>query len=179
MYEITRIIHIDAGHRIADHTSECRHLHGHRYEIHATCQAAALRSSGPERGMVVDFAVVKEELTKLIADPCDHGLIVDAEDRTITTMLGIADADVQWVNRNQTARTASNSAGFKIYLTPFPPTCEHLSRHWYELMSAALHARTKGHVTMKKVRVYETPNSYADFPSVITPSITENDKGTA
>ncbi len=165
MFEITRIINIDAGHRIPDHTSECRHLHGHRYEIHVTCGSQVLRNSGPEKGMVLDFAVVKEELINQIAEPCDHGLIIDAEDRTITTMLGVADADIQWVSENRMARPVQNIAGLKLYMTPFPPTCEHLAKHWYEIMSAALHTRTGGHVTVKKVRVYETPNSYADFPS--------------
>jgi 6-pyruvoyltetrahydropterin/6-carboxytetrahydropterin synthase len=164
MYEITRKVCIDAGHRIPDHTSECRNLHGHRYEIHATCQAGDLQTSGPERGMVIDFSVVREELEKQISHSCDHGLIVDADDETMTQMLGISKGDIQWVKEHGAAKAVSNVAGFKIYLVPFPPTCEHLAKHWYAIMSDALKTRTNGRVHTKKIRVYETPNSYADFP---------------
>jgi 6-pyruvoyltetrahydropterin/6-carboxytetrahydropterin synthase len=165
MYEITRKISIDAGHRIPDHMSECRHLHGHRYEIHATCQSKTLQASGPEKGMVVDFAVLREELENQITALCDHGLIIDVDDQTVTQMLGVPEIDIQWVKRQGAAKAVSNVADFKVYLVPFPPTSEHLAKHWYELMSASLKARTDGHVTVKKIRVYETPNCYADFPS--------------
>ena len=33
---ITRRLEFDAGHRIPDHASQCRHLHGHRYAIEVT-----------------------------------------------------------------------------------------------------------------------------------------------
>ena len=34
--QITRRLEFDAGHRIPDHQSQCRHLHGHRYAIEIT-----------------------------------------------------------------------------------------------------------------------------------------------
>lgn len=115
--------------------------------------------------MVIDFSVVKEELQERISRLCDHGLIVDADDETMTEMLGISEVDVQWVKNHGAAKAVSNVVGFKVYLVPFPPTCEHLAQHWYAIMSAALTTRTNGHVHVKKIRVYETPNCYADFPS--------------
>ena len=33
---ITRRLEFDAGHRIPDHQSQCRHLHGHRYAMEIT-----------------------------------------------------------------------------------------------------------------------------------------------
>jgi 6-pyruvoyltetrahydropterin/6-carboxytetrahydropterin synthase len=33
---ITRRLEFDAGHRIPDHASQCRHLHGHRYALEIT-----------------------------------------------------------------------------------------------------------------------------------------------
>lgn len=115
--------------------------------------------------MVIDFSVVKEELEKQISHLCDHGLIVDADDETMTKMLRVSNGDVQWVKEHRSGKSVSNVAGFKVYLVPFPPTCEHLARHWYAIMSDALKTRTHGQVHVKKIRVYETPNSYADFPS--------------
>ena len=34
--QITRRLEFDAGHRIPNHNSQCRHLHGHRYAIEIT-----------------------------------------------------------------------------------------------------------------------------------------------
>ncbi len=115
--------------------------------------------------MVIDFSVVKEELDRQIAQLCDHGLIVDVDDEMMTGMLGVASDEIKTVRERRVARAVANSAGFKVYLVPFPPTCEHLAKHWYELVSDALQTRTNGCVHAKKVRVYETPNNYADFPS--------------
>jgi hypothetical protein len=42
---ITRRLDFDAGHRIPDHASQCKHLHGHRYAIEITL-----------RGRVIDLA---------------------------------------------------------------------------------------------------------------------------
>ena len=33
MLTITRKLEFDAGHRIPDHNSQCRNLHGHRYTL--------------------------------------------------------------------------------------------------------------------------------------------------
>ncbi|MDP2056292.1 MAG: 6-carboxytetrahydropterin synthase, partial [Thiobacillus sp.] len=33
---ITRRLEFDAGHRIPNHASQCRHLHGHRYALEIT-----------------------------------------------------------------------------------------------------------------------------------------------
>ncbi|MHB8760606.1 MAG: 6-pyruvoyl trahydropterin synthase family protein, partial [Thiobacillus sp.] len=33
---ITRRLEFDAGHRIPNHGSQCRHLHGHRYALEIT-----------------------------------------------------------------------------------------------------------------------------------------------
>ena len=36
MLTITRKLEFDAGHRIPDHKSQCRNLHGHRYTLEIT-----------------------------------------------------------------------------------------------------------------------------------------------
>jgi hypothetical protein len=40
---ITRRLEFDAGHRIPDHASQCRHLHGHRYALEITLSGDIIR----------------------------------------------------------------------------------------------------------------------------------------
>ena len=55
---ITRRLEFDSGHRIPDHQSQCRHLHGHRYAIEITLQGDIIRQAGsPLNGMVMDVVV--------------------------------------------------------------------------------------------------------------------------
>ena len=58
--QITRRLEFDAGHRIPDHKSQCRHLHGHRYAIEITLAGEIIRQDGDAaNGMVMDFSEVK------------------------------------------------------------------------------------------------------------------------
>ncbi|MQM35299.1 MAG: 6-carboxytetrahydropterin synthase QueD, partial [Candidatus Accumulibacter phosphatis] len=43
---ITRRLEFDAGHRIPDHKSQCRHLHGHRYALEITLGGEIIEQSG-------------------------------------------------------------------------------------------------------------------------------------
>ena len=85
-FTITRRIGIDAGHRIATHGSKCRHLHGHRYTIEATCRATVLRSAGEQTDMVLDFGFLKDEMLRHIDVPCDHGLILSVDDADMLSL---------------------------------------------------------------------------------------------
>ena len=42
---ITRRLEFDAGHRIPDHASQCRHLHGHRYALEVTLSGDIITTS--------------------------------------------------------------------------------------------------------------------------------------
>ncbi len=58
---ITRRLEFDAGHRIPDHKSQCRHLHGHRYAIEITLSGDIINKAGDAaNGMVMDFSQVKD-----------------------------------------------------------------------------------------------------------------------
>ncbi|MDR1848594.1 MAG: 6-carboxytetrahydropterin synthase, partial [Zoogloeaceae bacterium] len=57
---ITRRLEFDAGHRIPDHQSQCRNLHGHRYALEITLEGEVNAKPGEtDSGMVMDFADIK------------------------------------------------------------------------------------------------------------------------
>lgn len=85
---ITRRLEFDAGHRISTHTSQCRHLHGHRYAIEVTLSGNIIAEEGvPEQGMVMDFSEVKRIVREQIVDRWDHAFLVYKNDTTVVDFL--------------------------------------------------------------------------------------------
>lgn len=175
---ITREIGIDAGHRVPDHGSKCRNLHGHRYTIQATC-SGPLAEQGVETGMVLDFGFLKDEMMKLIDDPCDHALIlwcgdpilewVLPDEYYLTRLNDHADHPQEITGDPMAGGGHYNGAGkegaAKVYITPFVPTAENLARHWFELLWPRVGAITHGRAELVKVKVWETPNCSAEYPA--------------
>lgn len=172
-FTITRKIEIDAGHRIASHGSKCRHLHGHRYAIEATCRTVTgeVVRSGEQAGMILDFGFLKDEMVRLVDGPCDHGLIVAIDDHELVAMFAPPGGDLAaWradlergIAADGFAERSNGRMGQKLYVVPFPPTAECLARHWFERLSPAIAARSGGHAELTGVTVWETPNCRAVF----------------
>ncbi|MGD8710659.1 MAG: 6-carboxytetrahydropterin synthase [Ectothiorhodospiraceae bacterium] len=168
-FTVTRRLEIDAAHRIPDHASKCRHLHGHRYVIEATCANESLRDDGAQRGMVLDFAFLKEEMLQVIDGPCDHGLLASVDDDDLLKALAPADADA-WL---ATIREAVRDEGFHaategrfggpLYVLDGPPTAELLARHWFRRLQPRVERRSEGRARLAAVTVWETPNCRARF----------------
>ena len=171
-FEITREIGIDAGHRVPDHGSKCRNLHGHRYTIQATV-AGELAASGEESGMVMDFGFLKDVMMYEIDDECDHGMILSINDPWVKMLVPeinihrITTGDFEGKGRLLVIRAKEQDQlpSGKFYIVPFIPTAENLARHWFERMREPVNQRTNGRGLLTKVRVWETPNCFADYPA--------------
>ncbi|WP_421621639.1 6-pyruvoyl trahydropterin synthase family protein [Alkalilimnicola ehrlichii] len=170
-FTVTRRVEIDAAHRIPDHGSRCRHLHGHRYVVEAACGNPSLQEAGEERGMVLDFGFLKEEMLAVIDAPCDHGLLLSVDDHVMLALLaGGSDRPEAWLEglRERVAGQGyaegrDPALGGKLYLVPGPPTAEVLARHWYERLVPRVHARSRGNAALLAVTVWETPNCWARY----------------
>ena len=143
VFSITREIGIDAGHRVPLHGSKCRSLHGHRYTVQATCEGT-LAEAGEQDGMVLDFGFLKDEMMVEIDTPCDHALILWCEDPLVGVLTG-------------------HEGCGKLYVLNSTPTAENLARHWFERLAPRVVARSEGNATLVNIRVFETPNCWADF----------------
>lgn len=170
-FTVTRKIGIDAGHRIMTHGSKCRHLHGHRYGVEATCRAVQLHEAGEQTGMVLDFGFLKEEMLAAVDAPCDHGFIVALDDEEVLAMFAPPGrAFPEWLeDLRRRVRDAGFAAtedcrlGQRLYVVPFQPTAECLARHWFERLQPAVRQRSDGLAELVLVRVWETPNCCAEF----------------
>lgn len=161
---IVREIGIDMGHRVTNHGSKCRNMHGHRYKIEAAV-AGGLYTSGEQEGMVLDFGFLKEEMMKAIDAIFDHGMCLWRRDEiviaTLTTdELNAVDEAIKLVGIGYLAK--SKFWG-KIVVVPQVPTAENLSRLWYELMREPVKRRSDGKAKLLYIKVWETPNSQATY----------------
>ncbi|MEI6985668.1 MAG: 6-carboxytetrahydropterin synthase [Rhodospirillaceae bacterium] len=170
-FSVTRSICIDAGHRIMTHGSKCRHLHGHRYTIEATAEAARLCPSGEQTDMVLDFSFLKEEMLAEIDEPCDHGFIASCDDTELLQLFAPEGVNVAiWLTmiRHEVricghVITADCRLGTRLYIITGQPTAESLAKHWFGRLAPRIASRSGGLAVMKSMVVWETPNCRAEY----------------
>src|SRR3569833_812460 len=80
----TRKLEFDAGHRIPDHKSQSRNLHGHRYTLEITLVGAVIEEEGrSDNGMIMDFSDVKALAKQHMVDVWDHAFLVYEKDGVV------------------------------------------------------------------------------------------------
>jgi 6-pyruvoyltetrahydropterin/6-carboxytetrahydropterin synthase len=141
---ITRRLEFDAGHRIPDHKSQCRHLHGHRYTIEITLSGSVIDKSGDAaNGMVMDFSQVKDLAKQHLVDAWDHAFLAFAGDKAIVDFL-------------------NSLPDHKTVILDRVPTAENLARIAFECLDAVYRDTYGNQLQLDQVRLYETPNCWAD-----------------
>jgi 6-pyruvoyltetrahydropterin/6-carboxytetrahydropterin synthase len=141
---ITRRLEFDAGHRIPNHSSQCRHLHGHRYAIEITLSGPLVATAGAaDEGMVMDFSAVKAIAQQHVVDPWDHAFLAWKQDDAVVAFL-------------------AGMPGHKTVLFDTPPTAEHLAQTAFAVLDHAYTAQYGSSLRLERVRLYETPNCWAD-----------------
>uniref|UniRef100_A0A2C9LAE2 6-pyruvoyltetrahydropterin synthase n=1 Tax=Biomphalaria glabrata TaxID=6526 RepID=A0A2C9LAE2_BIOGL len=143
MITCTRILEFDAGHRVFGHESKCSHAHGHRYKIEIEASAMSGLDS---KGRVIDFSVLKGIVGTWIDENWDHGFIVNNEDPLKSLLIQIPHC----VGGLQ-----------KVYVMDENPTAENIAKHLGSKVCPDLLKNTD--VTVTHIRIWETPNCYADW----------------
>lgn len=110
MITITRHHDFCYGHRVVDHESKCKHLHGHNGRIHFTIRAND--NELDDIGRVIDFSVIKQKLCTWIEDVIDHRMLIWTDDPFLFTLMEL-DMD-------------------SIFKVPFNPTAENICRWFVE-----------------------------------------------
>ena len=142
--KITRRLEFDAGHRIPDHKSQCRHLHGHRYALEITLSGDIIRVDGDAaNGMVMDFSEVKALAEQHLVSLWDHAFLVYAGDRALVQFL-------------------ASLPEHKTVVLACIPTAENLAEQAFAILDAVYRDNYGNHLRLERVRLYETPNCWAD-----------------
>ena len=146
--QITRRLEFDAGHRIPNHQSQCRHLHGHRYAIEITLSGETVKTAGAsEEGMVMDYSEVKAIAQRAVVEVWDHAFLVYAGDGVVVDFL-------------------RSLPGHKTVELDFVPTAENQAAEAFRILDGAYRDTYGNQLRLERVRLYETPNNWADATRV-------------
>ncbi|WPX97165.1 6-carboxy-5,6,7,8-tetrahydropterin synthase [Candidatus Bandiella woodruffii] len=110
-------------------------LHGHRYTVEATFESEEL----DELGMVIDFAVIKEQFNSWLNQNWDHNVILSVEDEIL-------------------GQKIESITGQEIFYMDANPTAENMAYYLLNHVCPLIFANNK--VKCVKIKLYETPNCY-------------------
>ena len=142
--EITTRLEFDSGHRIPNHKSQCCNLHGHRYVIEITLGGDIIQNEqASEDGMVMDFSDVKRIARESVVDVWDHAFIVYKNDQVVLDFL-------------------NTLPDHKTVVFETVPTAENMAAEAFRILKNRYQDTYGNQLTLSLVRLYETPNSWAD-----------------
>ena len=137
MLTCTRRIEFDAAHRILNHESKCKMLHGHRYALEASFAAKKL----DKLGRVIDFAEIRKLLGDWIDEHFDHNTILSIKDKKLGEKI-------------------SSETKQKIFYLDENPTAENIAKFLFAEICPKIFARKN--VKCVSLKLYETPNCYVE-----------------
>lgn len=141
---ITKTIEIDMGHRVPNHKSKCRNIHGHRYKIEVGVDDKVIQNQGEsDEGMVIDFSDLKEIMMTEIDEAYDHSTTLYRSD-------DLAEQFESW----------RDELDMKVNFVSFIPTAENLAKWWYMILEKKLIEKK---IKIAHVTVFETPTSSATY----------------
>jgi len=141
MINAIRKIEFDSAHRIINHESKCKMLHGHRYVLEVYLNVKNQDNQLDKLGRVIDFGEMKTIIGGWVDKFLDHNTILSDEDKVL-------------------GNNIKNTTGQDIYYLKYPPTAENIALHLLQEILPDLLAKTE--VDCKKLRLYETPNCWVE-----------------
>ena len=131
------------GHRVLNHRSVCKGLHGHRYKAEICVEGNLIEEKGAsEEGMVIDFADIKKVAQKFIQEELDHAFMV-------------------WDRDHELLEFFKSSQGHKPVIVPFTPTAENVAAYIFNKLKDKFTDVFKTGLKLQSVKLWETPSSYA------------------
>ncbi len=137
MFRVSKEFSFDMAHILDGHDGKCRNLHGHTYKLQVEV-SSDLYQQGPKKGMVMDFADLKDIVKTLILEPMDHAFIYDT-------------------NSERECKIAAllNELDSKTFGMPSRTTAEEMARFIFN--------RLKSELPLSAVRLWETPTSFCEY----------------
>ncbi|HAT31065.1 MAG TPA: 6-carboxytetrahydropterin synthase QueD [Janthinobacterium sp.] len=145
MLTITRKLEFDAGHRIPDHKSQCRNLHGHRYTVEITLVGQVIAVEGnSDNGMIMDFSDIKALAKEHLVDVWDHAFLVYEKDSVVRDFL-------------------ATLPDHKTVVIDRIPTVENLAQIAFDTLKSVYTDRFGTGLRLHKLVLHETPNCWAEI----------------
>lgn len=161
MATVMRKIEFDAGHRLLNHEGKCKYLHGHRYVAEIFCITYEL----DKMGMVVDFGLIKSLVKTWIDKNWDHNTILNSKDPLVDAMI-LSGPEAKWSEPHDCTGLANFESAWERppFLLYCNPTAENMAeRLLQESVRLFREAELPKELQIEKVRLWETPNCFAEF----------------
>ena len=132
----------EMGHRLPNHKGECKNIHGHSYKM-------IIELSGEldvKSGMIVDFYDLGL-IVKPIVKKFDHSFLVYKNDTKLLNFL----------TENK----------MKKVVTDYFGTVENICNNFIDLIVKGIKKSKLDNIYSITVKIYETPNSYAEMTKII------------
>lgn len=149
-FQAKRYHDISCGHRVVGHEGKCRHLHGHNYRVHFTCEAERLDMLG----RVIDFSVIKEKLCMWLEANWDHKFLAWEGDELIKNIM-------RSCGPSEAPLFVLITMVESVVWTPFNPTAENIARYLVETVGPSQLQGTG--VTLIHCEVEETRKCSSSF----------------
>jgi 6-pyruvoyltetrahydropterin/6-carboxytetrahydropterin synthase len=141
MVTVTKIFSFDVAHALDNYPGKCRHIHGHTYSLHVTVIGELIDVPGhPYDGMIIDFTDLKQWVNTQVVIIFDHALVIRKN--------GLFDTPAIF-----------NGTDHRVIISTYQPTCENML---LDMADRLLKSCPNG-ITIKSLRLYETPTSYAEW----------------
>lgn len=137
MFRVSKEFSFDMAHILDGHDGKCRNLHGHTYKLQVEV-SGDLYQQGPKKGMVMDFADLKDIVKTLILEPMDHAFIYDTSSERECRIAALL-----------------NELDSKTFGMPNRTTAEEMARFIFN--------RLKSELPLSAVRLWETPTSFCEY----------------
>ncbi len=141
---IRRFVETDTGHRVPNHKSKCRHLHGHRYRFEAEIEGDVVDVEGvSDEGMLMDFSDVSSILMEFVHDVIDHDFVVYEKDEMLLNLFEMFTTEKL------------------IVKLPFIPTAENFAKWAFDQVEPHIKTAYGNRLRLVAMHVRETPKSWA------------------
>ena len=126
--KIAKNFEFESAHRLSDYEGKCERLHGHNYHGHIVVEGEI-----KDDGIVVDFSILKDIITREIKEKLDHRVFLKDTQENHSFFAHIPDDWIVWFNDNPTAENLAKTLLKRLRLSPtIPSTCRVVSVVLYE-----------------------------------------------
>ena len=131
--KVAKEFHWEMGHRLPEHFGLCKNIHGHSYKM-----IVVIEGNLNEQGMVIDFYDVEKKINPIV-EKLDHSFMVKDDDMLTLEFL--------------------EKMNSKKVVVDFESTVENICKY---ISGEIKSSKLPNNVSSLAVRVYETPDAYAD-----------------
>jgi 6-pyruvoyltetrahydropterin/6-carboxytetrahydropterin synthase len=142
MLQVTKIFYFEMAHAIHGYSGQCKHIHGHSYELHITVSQKENKDEYiGATGFVIDFKELKLLVMNHVINTLDHKLVLSWE----------------YVSCNPGIHSEKN-----LFLFSVEPSAENLLLHIKNIILPILPAS----VNLAALKLFETKDSFASWSRV-------------